>query len=189
MKAIISLLIVGLSACAPKAIIVDPIQSHVAKSRADVHAAAEGSQRVQKSVTTVHEQAAGIAAQASNLAAETDRLRKLPGVPLAEFDALWSMANDLKRETFSHEIKARETVEVAADSAHLQAVAETSMAELETTAKAQDKGVEKLKTQIVTQAGNAAIGQAVKGAFWTFAIFAFIALVVWGLSKLKPRIY
>jgi hypothetical protein len=181
-------LALALASCVPKAIVVAPIAPAVVKAAADVKAAAAGAKRVQGKVGIVHQQSQGIAARADSLVAETDRLRKLPGVPLDEFDALWILANDLKRETFAHEIQARETVVAADEGATLQAAAEKSTAEVVPLAEKTDAAVVELKTQIVKQADDASLGRALKGVFWMAVVVFVIGGILYLAVKLKPGI-
>lgn len=176
----------GLVSCVPKAIIVDPIAPQVAKAHGDVKAAAAGAKRVQAKVVTVHGQSVGIAAAAGNLVAETDRLRNLPGVPLGEFDALWTMANDLKRETWAHEIQARETVSAAAEQEQAQVAAGKSMTDLDAVAVKTDQGVSELKTQVVKQADDASLGRALKGVFWMAVAAGVIGCILLAILKFRP---
>lgn len=174
--------------CAPKAIIVEPIAPAVVKAHAQVQAAAVGVKRVQTKVITIHEQAKGIAAEASRMKQETDRLRNIPGVPLNEFDALWLMVTNNQRDAFAHEVHARETVEAAKESETLSIAAETSTAALEPLAKKTDAAVVDLKTQIVKQADDASLGRALK----TWVVMSVIVFSIGGILflviKLKPGI-
>jgi hypothetical protein len=177
-----------LSGCAPKAIIVEPIAPAVARAAAASKAASAGAKIVQTKTTALHEQAKGIAAEADRMKAETDRLWNLPGVPLAEFDALWIMANDLQKETFAHEIQARETVAAANDGEKLAAAAEQSTAEVVPLAKKQDTAVADLKTQAVKRADDASLGRALKGVFWMGGIVLVIGGTILAILKFKPGI-
>lgn len=188
MKTIISLILIALASCAPKAITVEPIAPQVAKAHGEVRAAAEGAKRVQTKVTVTHTQAQSLATEAIRMKEETERLRKLPGVPLDEFDALWTMVTQHQRETFAHEIHTRDTVETAAEAEKLNAVAENSMNDLGDSAVKTDKGVSDLKTQIVKQADDASLGRALKTWIWMAVIVGTLGLILLLVIKLKPGI-
>lgn len=188
MKTIAALLLLALTACAPKAIIVEPIAPKVSVARAQVKAATASAEKVTTQVTTTHQQAQGISAMTNNLVAATERIRNLPGVPLSEFDALWTMANDIKREAFAHEIQARETVKAASEQQAQMATADKSMGDLEVDSVKHDAATTALKTQVLNQAGDAAIGRTARIAFWISAAAATLAVILWGVSKFKPSL-
>ena len=177
-----------LSGCAPKAIIVEPIAPKVAQARAQVKAATVGAEQVKSSTTTTHQQAQGIAAMTNNLVAATERIRNLPGVPLSEFDALWTMANDINREAFAHEIQARETVKAASEQRDQMATADKSMVDLEADSVKHDAATTALKTQVVKQADDASLGRALKGVLWMGGIVLIIGGILLIIVKFKPSI-
>ena len=177
-----------LSGCAPKAIIVEPIAPKVSVARAQVKAATVSAEKVKTQATTTHQQAQGIAAMTNNLVAATERIRNLPGVPMNEFDALWVLANDIKREAFAHEIQARDTTTAAVEQLEQLATADKSMGDLEADSVKHDAATTALKTQVLNQAGDAAIGRTARIAFWISAAAATLAVILWGVSKFKPSL-
>lgn len=188
MKTILAIALLALSGCAPKAIIVEPIAPKVTQARAQVKAATVSAEKVKTQATTTHQQAQGIAAMTNNLVAATERIRNLPGVPLSEFDALWTMANGIKREAFAHEIQARDTAAAAVAQKDQLVVADKSMESLEADSVKHDAATTKLKTQVLNQAGDASLGRTVKIAFWISAAAATLAVILWGVSKFKPSL-
>ena len=189
MKPVLVILLLTVSAFAPKAIIVEPISPQVTKARASVEASGASSARLEKRVEGIKANTSALAVEVSKAVAESDRLRKIGAATPQELEDQWRALTSIQTRNLFLEAESAEAVRNAEEQRFLREAANTRLAELEQSATVHDKSVETLKTQVVTQAGNAAIGQAVKGAFWTFAIFSFIALLVWGISKLKPRIY
>lgn len=186
---LLAVLILALSACAPKAVIVEPIAPAVIRARATASTAAASSVRVKTGVSEIRTEAQSITREAMAATSEVDRLRKLDsGIPASEFDALWMLVNGLSGKTSTHE-KSIEEVSAIADEASTQANESKSvLAELEATAITHDKGVEVLKTQIVKQAENAALGKYVKKTFWIVTIAAIVCGIAFLVIRFLPSI-
>ena len=180
MKTILAALLIAVTACAPRAVVIEPIAPKAVAVHAATQRAAASSARVQTAVTQSHKEAQGIAAEANSIAAETDRLRKFPGVPVGEFDALWTMATEHKAHTFAHEIQERSTVATAAENHSDQAEAEKQAGELVPAAKKQDKVVVDQNNTILSQLNDAALGKTVKWMFW----IGLVVVLVLGLFAL-----
>jgi hypothetical protein len=177
------------SSCAPKAVIVDPITPSVIRARASASTAAASAVRVKTSVAEVRKEAQAITREAMAATVEVDRLRKLDsGIPLSEFDALWMLVNGLSGKTSTHE-KSIEEVSAIADEAIAQAEeSKSALVELEATAITHDKSVEVLKTQVVKQAENAALGKYVKNTFWIVTIAAIFCAIAFLIIRFLPSI-
>ena len=188
MKPFLVILLLTVSACAPKAIVVEPISPQVTKVRASVEASGASSARLEKRVDSIKANTSALAVEVSKAVAESDRLRKVGTATPQELEEQWKALTGIQSRNLFLEAETAEAVQNAEEQRFLREAANQRLAELEQSAAVHDKGVEALKTQVVKQAGNAAIGQAVKGAFWTFAIFAAIGLVLWVAIKLKPSI-
>lgn len=183
-----SILILSVSACAPKAVIVEPIAPAVIRARATASTAAASAVRVKTSVAEIREEAKGIVAETMAATVEVDRLRKLDGVNPGEFDALWSIVNGLSIKTATHE-KSIEEVSAIAEVASTQAEeSKSTLADLEATAITHDKGVEALKTQVVEQSEDAAAGRLVKKTFLTVAITAVLGVLLYLIFRFGPVI-
>jgi hypothetical protein len=185
----LAVLILALSACAPKAVIVEPIAPAVIRARATASTAAASAVRVKTGVSGVRTEAQAITREAMAATSEVDRLRKLDsGIPASEFDALWMLVNGLSGKTATHE-KSIEEVSAIADEASTQANESKSvLAELEATAITHDKGVEVLKTQVVKQAEDAALGRYAKRTFWIVTIAAVLCILAYLLIRFVPGI-
>lgn len=167
-------ILLGLASCAPKAIVVEPVAPHVARARAEVQAAANGSRKVKESVGAVHEQAKGIAAEVNKATAEVERLKAKPTVDPAEFDALWLLMTDLQTHTWAHEIKARDAVAETVEQEHLQQTADRTLEALETTAETHDEQTAELKVHLGKVEKQAAVG----GVYRTWVIIVAIVLIL-----------
>jgi hypothetical protein len=186
---LLAVLILALSACAPKAVIVESIAPAVIRARATASTAAASAVRVKTSVAGVRTEAQEITREVMAATSEVDRLRKLDsGIPASEFDALWILVNGLSGKTSTHE-KSIEGVSAIAEVASTQAEeSKSTLAELEITAIIHDKGVETLKTQIVKQADDAAAGRLVKKTIWTVAITAIVGVLLYLILRFGPVI-
>lgn len=186
-QAILAIIALALSACAPKAVIVEPITPAVIRARATVETAARSTQRVKTGVSEIRTEASGITREAMAATVEVDRLRKIGGgVAPGEFDALWTMVNGLAVKSSAHEQTIRK-VSAVADVANADAKeAKTALVEFEATAITHDKGVEALKTQIVKQSEDAATGRLVKKTFWAVIITAILGTLFLLILKFGP---
>lgn len=186
---LLAALIFALSACAPKAVIVEPIAPAVIRARATASTAAASAVRVKTGVSEVRTEAQAITREAMAATSEVDRLRKLDsGIPASEFDALWMLVNGMSGKAATHE-KSIEEVSAIAEVASSQAEeSKTALAELEATAINHDKGVEALKTEVVKQSEDAAAGRLVKKTFWTIAITAIVGVLLYLILRFGPVI-
>jgi hypothetical protein len=186
---LLAALIFALSACAPKAVIVEPIAPAVIRARATASTAAASAVRVKTSVAEARTEAQEITREVMAATVEVDRLRKLDsGIAPGEFDALWTIVNGLSVKTSTHE-KSIEEVSAVAEVASSQAEeSKTALAELEATAITHDKGVETLKTEVVKQSEDAAAGRLVKKTFWTIAITAIVGVLLYLILRFGPVI-
>ena len=180
--------LLALSSCAPKAVIVEPVAPQVTRARASVEASASSSARLEKRVEGIKANTSALAIEVNKAVAESDRLRKVGSATPQELEDQWKALTGIQTRNLFLEAETAEAVRNAEEQRFLREAANTRLAELEQSATVHDKSVETLKTQVVKQADNAAIGQAVKGMFWTFAIFAAIGLVLWVAIKLKPTV-
>ena len=188
MKIALLVILLAVSACAPKAVIVEPIAPQVTRARASVEASASSSARLEKKVAGINANTSALAVEVSKAVAESDRLRKIGTATPQELEEQWKALTGIQSRNLFLEAETAEAVQNAEEQRFLREAANQRLAELEQSATVHDKSVETLKTEVVKQAGNAAIGQFVKGAFWTFAIFAAIGLVLWVAIKLKPTL-
>lgn len=185
----LAVLILALGSCAPKAVIVEPIAPAVIRARATASTAAASAVRVKTGVSEIRTEAQAITREAMAATSEVDRLRKLDsGIPAQEFDALWMLVNGLSGKTLTHEKNIEEVAAVAAEASTQANESKSVLAELEATAITHDKGVEVLKTQVVKQAENAALGKYVKNTFWIVTIAAIFCGLAFLIIRFLPSI-
>ena len=184
-KTLIILLASIVGACAPKAVIVEPIAPAVTKARASVEASNASSARLEKSVGSLHTGISQLGADISKATAEADRLRQQGTASAAELEDQWKALTGIQTRNLFLETQSTEAVRNAAEQRVLKDAAASRLAELEQTATTHDKGVETLKTQIVRQEGDAAIGRMIKGGIIIAAIVIFIGIILYFAVRLK----
>jgi len=186
MKTLAAILCLALAACAPKAIVVEPITPAVASARADVRAAGEASKRVHSGVQDVTKQVKEVGVGINDALAHADSMRATSAEPDA-WQKQWDMLTEVRTRNMFAEAAADGTVKDSIAAQALQRTADKGMGNLETSAKAQDKGVEKIKIHMAKQADNAALGKGVKTMIWAGAILAFLLLVILAAAKFTKK--
>lgn len=185
----LAVLILALSACAPKAVIIEPIAPAVIRARVTASTAAASAVRVKTGVVEIRTEAQAITREAMAATSEVDRLRKLDsGIPAQEFDALWMLVNGLSGKTLTHEKSIEEVAAVAAEASTQAEESKSALVDLEATAITHDKGVEVLKTQVVKQAEDAALGRYAKRTFWIVTIAAIVCGIAFLIIRFLPSI-
>ena len=184
--ALAAILCLALAACAPKAIIVDPIAPAVATARADVRAAGEASKRVHSGVQDVTKQVKEVGVGINDALAHA-AAQRTAGPDSKEWQEQWDMLTEVRTRNMFAEAAADGTMKDSIDAQALQRTADKGMVSLETTAKAQDKGVEKIKIHMAKQADNAALGKGVKTMIWAGVILGFVLLVLLAIAKFTKK--
>lgn len=175
MKTLIAIFCLTFTGCYTKAIVVDPIAPAVTQARADVAASNASSARLEGSVQIIHTKTTDIAANITTVTEEADRLRAQGSASAAELEKQWRDLVGIRTRTSILEADTLAASRNAAEQRVLRDTAHERLNELSTAAVANDKGVEKLKTQIVKQAANAALGKSVK---WLIGIALISAVVL-----------
>ena len=117
--------------------------------------------------------------------AAADTLRTRGSATPAELDDQWKALTGLQTRNLFLEAEVQSAAVHATEQKTLRETASASLAELEVAAVATDKGVETLKTQLVKQADNAALGKSMKTVGWVISALVVVGLIVWGVSKVK----
>lgn len=139
MKLLAALLTLCIASCAPRAIVVDPIAPKAVVVAEKVKRASASAAILHATVSEVHKDAGGIAAEAESIRAEVERMSRLAALAPSDWDAIKILTADHSRTTWALEIKARTS---EAQSVTLQAdtqAAEREAVELIPHAKATDK--------------------------------------------------
>jgi len=186
MKTLAAILCLALAACAPKAIIVDPIAPAVATARADVSAAGTASKRVHAGVSDVAKQVKDVGKGINDALAHA-AAQRTAGPDSKEWQEQWEILTAVRTRNLFAEAAADGTMKDSIAAQALQRTADKGMVNLEASAKTQDKGVEKIKIHMAKQADNAALGKGVKTMIWAGAILAFLLLVLLAAAKFTKK--
>ncbi|GAA5117151.1 hypothetical protein JIN84_17835 [Luteolibacter yonseiensis] len=185
MKTVFVAILLLVASCAPRAVLVEPVAPAVTKARASVEAANMSSARLEKNVGSIHTGISSLGLEINKATTEADRLRKQGSATPAELEKQWKALTGIRTRNLFLETQSTEAVQNAAEQRFLRETANARLAELEKTAVTNDKGVEKLKTQIVRQEGDAALGRWMKRGIVIGAVVIFIAIALYIATRFR----
>jgi len=176
-----------LSACAPKAIVVEPIAPAAASLRAKTEASATAAKRVSTGAQEISKKSSDLQAEIIKGMLEAERIRKAGLATPEQLDAnadAWKAVH--ARNLFLEAAAKTVTIDASELEATTRRTSEDAAA-LEKTAIAHDKSVETLKSDMAKQSGDAAVGKAIRNLVWIAIIGSLALAVLWIVLKfIKP---
>ena len=166
------------SACAPKAIVVEPLAPTAARVAEAARETAVKAKRVDSAAKDVQHKSSNLQAEIVRGMLEAERVRKAGLATQEDLDAnfkSWEAVRD--RNLFLETAMKTWTIDTQ-DLVNATARVSTDTGILAEKVVQQDAAVETLKTDVVRQADDAAVGKLIKRSLWAIAILAILFFIV-----------
>lgn len=175
-----------ISSCS-KPIVLSPIAPAVTQAHARATATHASAKRTQRNVAEVWTSSTALGQEIDKATANASRLATAGTATPQQLREQWQALTHIQAHHVLLNSQTSTLAISAADTAALSGKAETDLGELKKQATVLDSGVVKLKTQLVKQADNAALGKGVKIMIWAGVILGFLLLVLLAFVKfIKP---
>lgn len=176
-----------LTACAPKAIVVEPITPAAASLRAKTEASAVAARKVATGIQDIRQKSGDMQAEIVKGMLDAERIRKAGLATPEQLDAnadAWKAVH--ARNMFLEATAQSLTIDASELEAATRQTSEEAVT-FEQVAITHDKSVEILKSEMAKQTGDAAIGKAIRHLVWVAIIGSLVIAAVWIFAKfIKP---
>jgi thiol:disulfide interchange protein len=186
MKSAIALLFVASASCAPKAIPVEPIAPLAIRVSEAAKVTTQRAEKITLAADAAKQDADETAHIAKRGTTEAQRLSRSGKATTAEleenarlWEEAWAAAQRAVIRADALKLDAKELESAAKRTSN-------ESAKMEIEAVKTDKATEALKTEIVKQTENAALGKALKRLLWIAIGFFLLGILLWTIIKLAP---